>query len=64
MYLLKENVLDIPNQKNFADDVGISEETLSRILARKQKCSKVLAYSITKHYNNSKEIDDYFERVD
>lgn len=64
MYLLKENVLDIPNQKNFADDVGISEETLSRILARKQKCSKVLAYSITKHYNMSKEINDYFERVD
>lgn len=64
MYLLRENVLDIPNQKNFADDVGISEETLSRILARKQKCSKVLAYSITKHYNPSREINDYFERVD
>jgi plasmid maintenance system antidote protein VapI len=64
MYSLKENILEIDNQRNFAAEIGISEETLSRIISRKQKCSKMTAYSITKHYNSSKEINDYFERVD
>lgn len=65
MFTIKENVtIDIANQKVFAEEVGISEETLSRILSRKQKCSKVTAYSITKHLNPNKEIKDYFERVD
>ena len=65
MFTIKENVtIDIANQKVFAEDVGISEETLSRILSKKLKCSKVTAYSITKHLNPNKEIEDYFERVD
>jgi len=63
MYILKENLV-IENQTLFADEVGIASETLSRILSKKQKCSKVIAYSIAKHYDKNKEIVDYFERVD
>ena len=63
MFQIKET-LNIDNQVSFADEVGISPETLSRILCKKQKCSKVIAYSITKHYNPTKEIEDFFERVD
>ena len=62
MYILKENLV-IENQTLFADEVGIAAETLSRILSKKQKCSKVIAYSIAKHYDKNKEIVDYFERV-
>lgn len=66
MFIINEgkNKIVLENQKLFAEEVGISEETLSRILSGKQKCSKVTAYSITKHYNNDKEIEEYFERVD
>lgn len=65
MFIIRDELnIDISNQKVFAEDVGISEETLSRILSKKQKCSKVTAYSISKHLNPSKEIEDYFERVD
>lgn len=60
----KNNTMVIENQREFADEVGISQETLCRILAGKQSCSKTIAYSITKHYNNMKEIEEYFERVD
>lgn len=64
MYLMKRNVVNIENQKNFAEIIGISEETLSRIISRKQKCSKMTAYCITKIYDQDKEILDFFERVD
>ncbi len=63
MYILKENLV-IENQTDFAEKVGIALETLSRILSRKQKCSKVTAYSIAKHYNEHRDIENYFERVD
>lgn len=63
MFQLVET-LNIENQTHFADEIGISQETLSRILNKKQNCSKVIAYSITKHYNPIKEIEDLFERVD
>lgn len=62
MFRIKEN-LNIENQRKFAEEVGIAKETLSRILTKSQNCSKVIAYSITKHYDLSKEIEDFFERV-
>lgn len=63
MYILKENLV-IENQSEFAEEMGIAPETLSRILSGKQKCSKVIAYSIAKHYNKNRDIKNYFERVD
>lgn len=64
MYRLKENVnLNITNKKTLAEEIGISPETLSRILSRKQNCSKMTAYSITKHLFNDLEIFDLFERI-
>lgn len=69
MYYLKE----IPNlnvifknknltQKESSEEIGISEETFSRILNRKRKCSKVTAYAITKFFDKESDIEDYFEK--
>ena len=69
MYYLKE----IPNlnvifknknltQKESSEEIGISEETFSRILNRKRKCSKVTAYAITKFFDKEADIEDYFEK--
>jgi len=49
------------NQRKSAEEIGIAQETLSRILSGKQGCSKLMAYCITKHYDNEAEIKDYFE---
>ena len=49
-------------QKESAKEIGISEETFSRILNRKRKCSKVTAYSITKFFDSEADIEDYFEK--
>ena len=35
-------------RKESAEIIGITEETFSRILNRKRKCSRVTAYAITK----------------
>ena len=68
MYILKKGKLEnlgfSTTQKKMAEDIGISESYFSKILNSKRKCSKVLAYAITKRLNNDKEIEDFFERVD
>lgn len=65
MYRLKENLeLKIANKKKLAEEVGIYPETLSRIISRKQDCSKVVAYSISKHLCEDMDISDFFERID
>lgn len=51
-------------QKTIAEKVGIAPETLCRILNRKQKCSKLIAYCITKLNDENAEILDYFEYYD
>lgn len=61
MYMLKENIINVFNQRALAREVGISFETVNRIFNRKQKCSKVIAYSICKCINPNAEIEDYFE---
>lgn len=62
MYLIKESI-KIENQREFAKDIGIDECTLSRILNKKQKASKILAYCITKKINENSDINDYFNKV-
>lgn len=47
---------------SIARKIGVSPETLSRILNRKQLCSKTLAYAITKCVNVKMEINDLFDK--
>ena len=63
MYLFKENVVNVFNQSAIAREVGLTVETVNRIFNRKQKCSKLIAYSICKTINANAEISDYFESV-
>lgn len=62
MYILK-NEMKIGNETKASKVIGIDIATLSRILHRKQKCSKILAYCITKYINQNAEINDYFTRI-
>lgn len=62
MYILK-NKIDIGNETTASKIIGINISTLSRILHQKQKCSKILAYCITKYLNNNAEITDYFDKI-
>ena len=65
MYILKENIIiDLKGetQRRVADKIGITEQTLSKILNRKMTCSKMIAYCITKVNDNIGEIEDYFEK--
>lgn len=65
MYILKnETNLEFKNQRMTAEEIGISKDTLSRILNRRKTCSKPIAYSIVKHFNAKKDVEDYFEKVD
>lgn len=68
MYIFKketlENVGFSKTQKMMAEIIGVSESYFSKILNSKRKCSKVLAYAITKTLNEKSEISDFFERID
>lgn len=68
MYLFKKETLDnfgfIKTRKRTAEIIGVSEGYFSKILNSKRKCSKILAYSITKTLNENSEIEDFFERID
>jgi transcriptional regulator with XRE-family HTH domain len=55
--------MKIKNQRQFAKEIGIDECTLSRILHKKQRVSKILAYCITKKINENADIKDYFVKV-
>lgn len=65
MYLIKKDVklelVSDNHQRDIANKVGVTEYTLSKILNRKQACSKKLAYAIVKVNNSDSEILDYFE---
>ena len=66
MYVLKKEVqlsFNGHGQKEVAEKIGIAPETLSRILNKKQNCSKLIAYCITKLNDENAEILDYFEYV-
>jgi plasmid maintenance system antidote protein VapI len=63
MYLFKEDVINVFNQRAIAREIGLAPETVNRIFNRKQKCSKMIAYCICKVINPNAEIIDYFERI-
>lgn len=61
MYLFRDDILNIYNQRAIAREVGITPETMNRIFRRKQKCSKMVAFCICKAINKNAEIEDFFE---
>ncbi len=48
------------NKTQSAKIIGIDPATLNRIVSGKQKCSKLVAYAITKFLNADSEIEEYF----
>ena len=59
MYQLKDaEKVAIINQSELARKVGINQATLNRIFNKKQKCSKLMAYAISKSINENAEIED------
>jgi len=67
-YINLENPLNkriwFENQKKTAEEIGIHEQTLSKILNGRQGTQKTTAYCITKAFNKDAEIKDYFIRKD
>lgn len=55
-----DNRIQFNNQKKAAEDIGITPETLSRILNGRLGTIKTTAYCIVKHYDKNAEILDYF----
>ena len=62
MYLLTEDI-KIKNVGKASNEIGINISTLSRILHKKQNCSKIMAYCITKYIEPEAEISDYFLKI-
>lgn len=56
--------INFENQCKIAYQIGISPETLCRILKGKQATKKATAYCIVKLYDSEAEILDYFTRED
>lgn len=64
MYLFKDkNVAITYNKVQMAKVIGLTPDTLRKIINGKQKCSKLTAYCITKFLNSEAEILDYFDRL-
>ena len=67
MYLFKEELKDEITSKfkirYLANEIGIHEVQLYRILNNKSKTSKPVAYLFTKLINKEAEIEDYFVNV-
>ena len=73
MYILKENIVvdfGIVKKYDIAKRIGITQQTLSKILHRKTSCSKAIANYISmltelqkgKHYTDKK-INTYFDEI-
>lgn len=66
MYLfkteLKEEVLKGKKIRNIANNIGITEGYLYSIFNGKTKCSKLIAFCLTKILNNENEIEDFFNK--
>ena len=64
MYEIKEiGLLQDYNKSKVAEKIGLHPDTLRKVLNKKQQCSKLVAYCITKYINSNAEIEDYFERM-
>ena len=63
MYKLKEGIKFKVNQTLASEKIGIAQPTFSNILNRKVACRKVVAFCITKFFDENAEIEDFFEKV-
>lgn len=50
------------NQKKISEEIGIHEQTLSKILNARQGTQKTTAYCIVKAFDKEANIEDYFIR--
>lgn len=50
------------NKEQMANVIGLSPDTVRRVINGKQECSKLVAYCITKFLNSEAEIEEYFIR--
>lgn len=64
MYLMKDNeMIKVINQSAMARVIGLTPATINRIFNRKQTCSKLVAYCITKFLDYNKNIEDLFIKI-
>lgn len=62
MYKIKKEI-KFANQRKASEEIGIAQETLSRIINGKQTCTKIMAFCIVKYLGSKNEINDYFEQA-
>ena len=61
MYTFKDkNVAKMFNKTQMAKVIGLSPDTVRRVINGKQECSKLVAYCITKFLDDEAKIEDYF----
>lgn len=65
MWIFKDKeVAKTYNKTQMAKIIGLSADTLRRVINGKQDCSKLVAYCITKFLNSEAEITDYFDYIE
>ena len=62
MYIAITEKFEICNQRAIAKIVGITEASMSRIVNKKQGCSKRTAYCIAKAIHKDADIEDFFTK--
>ena len=60
MYRFRSDIEVRINKTKASEIIGIDRSYLTQITNRKTKCSKVVAYCITKYLDQNAEILDYF----
>lgn len=60
MYTANKEKFNGINQRSIALTIGITPETMNRIINGKQTTNKTTAYCIVKAINQNAEINDYF----
>jgi DNA-binding XRE family transcriptional regulator len=59
-----KEIAKIYNKTKMAKVIGITPDTLRRVINGKQNCSKLVAYCITKFLSEDAEIADYFDYIE
>lgn len=62
MYIAITEKFKTVKQVAIAEIVGITEQTMSRIVNKKQGCSKMTAYCIAKTIHPEAKIEDFFTK--
>lgn len=65
MYRFKDReAFKMYNKIQAAKVIGLHPDTLRRVIARTQDCTKLVAYAITKFLSSKAEIKDYFDYIE